>query len=377
MRKYLMIISIKFKIVIFLSSVLLLNSAMSFGKDLYPIAVNDKVGYIDSNGTIIITPEYETIIQYYNIPLKERKLKGVKFPKNAFFSDGLATIRNADYFLFIPLRYHYGLIDSNGKKIPLSFDIEIGTFKDGLAPFRAPKKHFQYVYENNYGYINTHLQIVIQPQYQWCGHFSEGLALVLNENKYGYIDSKDSMAVKPLYVDGTHFSEGLAAVATRELYGYINKSGDMVIPEQFVKAWEFNDGIARIHDGSRFGFIDKSGNKLFNNTFAFAGDFSEGLAKVIVEGNVGFIDNRGLLAIPDQFDNTSDFQNGSAAVELNGKWGFIDKSGMFILPPIYDYANNFQNGLAQIWLGEEMWYINLKGEKISRVFWDDRTFLWW
>ncbi|MFH1050159.1 MAG: WG repeat-containing protein [bacterium] len=348
-----------------------------FCRQLYPIAVDDKVGYIDSTGTIIIEPQFETIIQYYEITANGEKLKGVKFPSNAHFSEGYATVRDADYFLFIPLRYHYSLINSDGKLVLFETDYEIGPFKDNFAVVRQPIKHFQYVYDNKFGLINNKVQTIIQPKYKWVGQFNEGLILVLLNDGYGYTDLYDSLVIYPAFQDGTNFSEGLAAVSINDKYGYIDKNGSMIIPEQFVKAWSFVDGLARVYDGNRFFYIDKKGNKLFDNTYTSAANFSEGYAKVFVDGFVGFIDKSGIMAIPAQFNNATDFTNGTAAVEINGKWGFIDKSGMFILQPKYDYANNFEKELSEVWIDKEMWYINKKGEKISKVFWDEKTFLWW
>lgn len=356
---------------------LILFAKLLTSKELYPIAIDDKVGYIDPSGNIVIPAQYETIVQYIEVDYKGKKIKSIKFPINAYFSEGLATAREGEYFWFIPLRYHYLMIDVEGKVVFPASEIEVGSFSESFAAFRKPKKHFQYVYDNYFGYFNKKFEEVIGSNYKWAGHFKEGLALVFDGKKYGFINRNDSVKIPIQFQDAYHFSEGLALASTKNLYGFIDKTGTFVIPEQYTKVWSFSEGLARVYHNKQYFFIDKTGNKTFDKEFEFAGDFSEGLAKVIVNGLYGFIDKSGIIAIPAQFTSASDFQDGLAAVEVNGKWGFIDKDGMFVISPKYDYAKNFIGLLAEVWIDDAMWYINKKGEKVSKVFWSEKTFLWW
>lgn len=368
---------LKIKLVIISIFTLIFFTENLPSKQPYPIAVDDKVGFIDSTGKIVIQPQYETTIKYYELPNKDKKIKTVSFPMNAYFSEGFSTQREAEYFWFIPIRYHYIVIDENGTIILPESENEIGNFHEGLAPVRMPKKHFQYVYDNYYGFINKKFKIAVEPKYKWAGRFKEELALVFDGKLFGFTNQHDSLVIPLKFKDTYHFSEGLALASTNKLYGYIDKSGNFSIPEQFTKAWSFSDGLARVLLNNKYFFIDKNGNKTINREFEYASDFSEGLAKVFQDGFYGFIDKSGLLAIPAQFNNANDFKNGLSSVEVNGKWGFIDKNGIFVISPKYDYANNFDGPLAQVWIDGQMWYINKNEKKVSKVFWSTKTFLWW
>ncbi len=54
--------------------------------------------------------------------------------------------------------------------------------------------------------------MIIEPQYDNAGIFSEGLAAVLVNEKWGYIDKNCNMIIEPQYADAGYFSEGLAPV---------------------------------------------------------------------------------------------------------------------------------------------------------------------
>ena len=80
------------------------------------------------------------------------------------------------------------------------------------------------------GYIDRNGAMVIEPQFDNAGCFSEGLAYVEVGEKYGYIDKKGKIAVKPQFDFAWDFSEGLAGVKLGEKSGYIDKSGKYVVP---------------------------------------------------------------------------------------------------------------------------------------------------
>jgi hypothetical protein len=54
--------------------------------------------------------------------------------------------------------------------------------------------------------------IVIKPQFDWAGQFSEGLAVVKIQGKRGYINKKGDAVILPGFSRAEEFSEGLAIV---------------------------------------------------------------------------------------------------------------------------------------------------------------------
>src|SRR4051812_8755457 len=68
---------------------------------------------------------------------------------------------------------------------------------------------------NKQGFIDRTGKIVIKPQFQGAGEFSEGLAPVaINDNGYkeGYIDRTGKFAIKPNWDTAGKFSEAVAWV---------------------------------------------------------------------------------------------------------------------------------------------------------------------
>jgi hypothetical protein len=123
-------------------------------------------------------------------------------------------------------------------------------------------------------------------------------------NKYGYIDRSGKMVIPPQYDDVGPFSEGLAYVESKENQGFIDKTGKMVIKgEEFVEARGFSEGLAAARGKiGTYGFIDKTGHFVIPPQFHRVGDFSEGLAAVNPvdarwPGDLAYINHKGQMVI--------------------------------------------------------------------------------
>lgn len=135
--------------------------------------------------------------------------------------------------------------------------------------------------------------------------------------KWGYIDESGEYVIQPQFDYVGEFSEGLAWVyeSESELFGYIDESGEWVIYPQFYDVREFHEGLAAVaetdsaHEENRYGYIDTSGEWYIYPKFSYALDFQENYAVVQQKtGNdwkCGIIkkDNYGEIAVPMKYDS--------------------------------------------------------------------------
>ena len=240
------------------------------------------------------------------------------------------------------------------------------------------------------GYIDNTGQIAIEPQFNWVGNFSEGLAAVVIEEQVGYINYNGKLVIEPQFhfdqeIDGfEYFSEGLAVASFQDpesgsvQKGYIDLRGQIAIPPKFCQAYPFREGIAKVellkNNRFNYAFIDRTGEIVFSHPFTSeARDFSEGLAAIKIEHKWGYINRQGKIVIKPQFLGAQDFSEGLAAViDVGGRWGYIDKSGNLVIKPKFNHVlefttppGQFSQGLAAVGAdnGTRRWgYINKRGE---------------
>ncbi len=319
---------------------------------LFVVIVNDKRGYIDANGRIVIKPQFDGASP---------------------FSEGLAVVATSEN------GYAEGYIDSTGAEIIKPRFDKATDFSEGraLVGFDQSKKEIKigdktYVTSSSHpsylwGYIDRTGKYVAPPIYPQALGFSEGLAAVqLPDGRWGYIDKAGSLVIKPQFQSASSFSEGLACVIIDKKYGFIDHIGKIVIPPHFTGPGIFTEGLASVRIGGkvldpgfglvigplggRYVYIDKAGKEVITlgANVENANPFSEGLAAVEIKGYWGFIDKRGKIVIEPQFGGQPSFSEGLAFVIIRdgGGIGFIDKTGAIALKPNFALAENFRDGLA-------------------------------
>ena len=130
---------------------LIYDDGMSFSEGRAAIMIAKKWGFIDSAGNEIVKPQYTEVYSFH---------------------EGLAVVSKGDTF---------GFIDLNGKLIIPLIYTNAKSFGSQLAPVCNSK--------NVWGYINKANKVSIPFQFNYADSFSEGTARVMKGGKWVYIDS--------------------------------------------------------------------------------------------------------------------------------------------------------------------------------------------
>ena len=198
---------------------------------------------------------------------------------------------------------------------------------------------------------------------------------VYKEGKYGLINSEGSWLVEPEYDYAGYFSEGLAVVKKDDKYGVINKKGKVVIELKFKYIEDFSHGLAvAMADNDLYGFIDHKGAFKIEPKFEYAYTFSEGLAAVRLpeEESYSYIDINGDAKIKTKYERVGNFYDDRASVQMpNGglgvTYGYIDKTGELVIIPKTD-GQQQDLPIEDFSEGFGIMYIEKGGDKVTSVF---------
>jgi hypothetical protein len=241
-----------------------------FSEGLAPVMVDDKTGFIDKTGKLVIEAKFESALSFSEglatvvvggkagfINKSGQMVIEPQFPQAFSFNEGLARV-------LVDLEWCY--INKAGNIVitqPITSPAPPPKFSEGLSPVKIGDK---------IGFMDTKGKTVIEPQFESACFFSEGLAAVEVDNKWGYIDKSGRMVIQPKFDEACEFSDGFAVAYLSDEYsmddqgGYINKKGKMVIKPQFNGAGYFRDGLARVRVGDKWGYIDKTGKYIWEPT---------------------------------------------------------------------------------------------------------------
>lgn len=320
---------------VFIMIVCAIFSACGSGDDRWRIFNSeDRAGYVDSSGTVVIKAEFE---------------------RAGHFSDGLASVRTTKTNKEGAVIQKWGYIDRDGALVITNRFDEACNFIDGRACVRLT---------NKWGYIDRAGRFVVPVRFDAAREFSDGLAAVSLSNKWGYIDRQGVFAAPPAYDEVRDFSSGLAAVRKAWTWSYINHDGKETITNKFAECGSFSEGMAftRIAQGAQAAWIDKDGVTIRTQQCEAAEKYSEGLAALKTAGKWKFIDKKGVIAFGSCFDEVGIFTDGLAAVKSNGRWGYVDTKGRFAIQPKYDYATAFSEGRAGVYLDGVKFLVDKSGE---------------
>jgi hypothetical protein len=294
----------------------------------YRITQDDKYGFIDESGGIIIDPIYH--------------LSG-----EGFIEDRCP----------VNLFGYWGYINEKGDPVIEPQYAYAESFSEGLAIVTDQYDRKLFTDKNGNIVIIPSSQRLYFPQ-----PFKDGLSRVKNiHNKIGFIDKNGNIAIEPNFDIVRNFSYGYAIVieevGNNYKLSYIDKSG-IIVSDHFEFADCFQEGYARVSKNGKFGFLNSDCKLAIDYKYDWANNFQEGISVVGYKGKVLFInsdeeiicdvmDEADFLQGKDKVGHFGYFCNGYAAIFKDQKWGFIDKNGNIAVEPFAKYfVHDFSDGLA-------------------------------
>ncbi|MBN2893207.1 MAG: WG repeat-containing protein [Bacteroidales bacterium] len=320
---------------------LLLGSWIIEEDNYHAMKSNDKYGFIDKNGRLVIDYQYTDAKD---------------------FKDGYALIGNGTY---------WAIIGKNGERISDWYE-NISPFEGELAVVKKlgntgfinrqgrfvgkwyekvepldyglykVKKYEQYAIVNNEGFLVT----------QWFDRietFYNGYVRVEKEGKFAYINKIGAMAIG-WFDNISNIKDGITRIEDNGLFGFFNVE-DFFISEFYEYLGEFYDGIALIKKNGKYGFISKKGVIISNIEYEKATPFDGGIAQVEKDGKAAYINTSGEIVMGWLESKTYFYKEpprGLIAVKMGRKYGFQTINGKRVIAAQFDYAENFYDGLALV-----------------------------
>jgi hypothetical protein len=247
---------------------------------------NDKFGYLDIQGNIVIPPTFEYAYD---------------------FSEGYATV-----YVSNGITKGIAYIDVNGDFIHDHVHYNGMHFRDGIASVQhSSGKH---------GCINAAGEYVIEPISDSYISFSEGLAPICVKGKIGYMDRKGEIVIPPRFSYAGNFHDGIAIIIKSKKFGYINRSGEVIIEPKYNDAEDFYEQLAPVKLGRNWGYLNLEGEFEIEPKFTNASCFIEGIASVYEKKNIKLMKrNMEIIDLGERYERLNYFSEGLSLVELREK----------------------------------------------------------
>lgn len=361
--------------------------------DILKVSQDGKWGIINTDGRVIVAPEYDSI----------EALKGVR--------NSLLTEKDN----------HYGIMDHTGSVI-----IE-NNYKE-IRPISAQYENGYIVIndENQYGVINYNKSVAVENKYDevkpvygngnyyiaregedWRIVNTEGQeylagtydnifsiqgenAVVEQNNKYGLVSITDNRQLLEMNYDSITYATGNNYIVSREgKYGVMNAEGNTLVEPQYTNI--VYRASANIYEATKEDYtsdlMDANLQVQLSNVIVSEVNETNGYIKVRQddkdryynfrfeertnreilttntlflsqneEGKYGFVDRNGNVVVNYIYDDAREQNDyGYASVKQNGLWGAIDSTGNVAVTPSLSLENNILVEFIGKWhLGEDL-----------------------
>jgi hypothetical protein len=330
-----------------------------FLENYFPVASDQKYGYMNSNGAIVIQPQYDEVGVFRNglaVVSKESKY-GVINKKNELIVDFVydEIVDFQDDRAIVSKEEKYNLIDRSGK------EISSGKFSD-LSSFH--KEIYIGLEDSLYLFLDKNLNLVSDLKCQEIGDLLDGYSIVQVNNFYGVIDSNLRVRIPFQFDEIGRFENNIFIYSSSGKRGLIRSDGTKITEPIYDEIGELNieNNTTVVKSGSLISWIKIDGGNFFDfsteyfpNALELA-QFSKGYAVYRKKGKYGFVDSKGKLAFKPSLEITAKYINAIPA-NKNGKWGLIDFKNKMVKSFEYDLIEDFnakgilvqKNGLSGLW----------------------------
>lgn len=259
---------------------------LGIGKYLYSVK-NNKLGVIDKNGKVIITPKYDNFLKLndrdimigykdgksYLINLETKKEKLLDYENFGEESEGMIlTLKDRKL----------GYIDIEGNEIipnkyEAAFKVQMGS------------KYLQVKENEKWMLVNKKGEVYKELPYDDLGEYKDGYILVISNNKLGYIDDEGNEKIVPQFIYATSFKNGYAVVGEESGFGVINKENEKVIPLIYDEV-EIKDNYVYVKMDNKRGILDLNGHEILPVIYDELGDIENNILFYKKDNESGYME---------------------------------------------------------------------------------------
>ena len=328
--------------------VLLLLNSLAYASDaskLIPVKVDNKWGYINASGKLLIPTSYDYAGQFdkYGFAIVKTGTKyglinkyNKKIIKEEY--DHIEVVDKNK--LLVKKGRYYGVINLvKDTPIDILYD-EISTFENGFLKIRK---------DSLYGIVDTEGKLVSDALFSDI-KLVNNFFICSKEEKFGAFNLKGDEILEPIYADVVATNTVLFLIDEKGLWGGVNINGDNIIPKIYDQLQLITTNLVKTTQGNNYGLISAStGKQIFDSKLREVFSVSE---DVVVANEAGYYtlhNAQGKRLTNKRYKDIKTLNSSLISVSTDGvKWGLVDDTGYEFLPESYEHVGFYDYNMLKL-----------------------------
>lgn len=236
---------------------------------------NEKYGYINSKGEIVIKPiykyahdfvcDYAVVEKFDKYDLvSEKEMNDLLDSEEFEFegNEGNCGVINKDGTIIIPFKYEeiniYELVNFDSLKFLIT---AINDYKWGIIYLGSTiPRMIESLIGSDFNFRNEDDILNQFENNLKINEFNNLRSFKLN-NKYGFKDTNDDIIIQPSFDNCYGFKNGICIVIKNKKHGIINLKGELIVDFNYDYIWIFEEWVL-VRRANRFFYLDEKGYEL-------------------------------------------------------------------------------------------------------------------
>lgn len=332
----------------------------SHAQAFFPIKVDKRWGLIDSDGKIVLSPDYEAIGEFK------------AFGYSVIQKNGGVGLLNQYIREIVPPKYDdIKVLDSTliavmdrGEWMVIGLDGRV-VLEKGYGQVEVWDPEYLGFSQNDKWGVKDHQgRTIVAPQYDEVSYEEERFFLTRKGKKLGVLNKNGDEIIKNIANEIKLFDDSLLFYKKGNYWGAVSLNGQNLINATYDSYQRLSPNFVKLISNNKIAIYSRVCHQIisrdYDNYYAFSRKFI--IAKK--DRKLGLVDWCGQEILPPMYDEIQSYDRNLFRVTFNGKWGVVGLEGKQVIPLKYDYIAPLRDHVCVVKKGEKFGVVNFKGDEV-------------
>lgn len=326
----------------------------------FPVKIKQLWGMMNSNGKVVIQPQYDAIGEFKEYGYATMQRKGQIGLLNQYGREVIPAqyddIKILDSLLFAVLDVSdWAVINIQGKVILKNGYEQVHIWKGEFIGFKKNRK---------WGLADTNGKILSSPKFDDIDLFENDFFLTKIGDKQGLLSMSGQEILRTESDEIKIYNPNLFFFQKNEKWGAVNEKGQTIIRPSFQSFFTLSDNFIKLISNSRVYLYS-----VFNQQIITKGEyetyypFSKKYVLAKNQKKLGLLNSLGNRILDVKYDEIQSFGKDQFRVNFQGKWGVVTIGDHIIIPFDYQYVTPLKSNICVVKKNQKLGIVNFKGQE--------------